>query len=109
MRADAIVNCTGPRSDLSHSPIRCSGPGRRLIAPDPLRLGIDVTPSGSVLGGDGRVVPGLFAVGPPRKGSLNKSTAIPEIRTQAAQIAAAVLGRVTAPVAAAYLPPTAAP
>jgi uncharacterized NAD(P)/FAD-binding protein YdhS len=36
------------------------------------------------------VVPGLYAVGPPRKGTLWESTAIPEIRAQAAQVAAAV-------------------
>ena len=34
-----------------------------------------------------RVVPGLYAVGPPRKGTLWESTAIPEIRAQAAAVA----------------------
>ncbi len=38
----------------------------------------------------------LLAVGPPRKGTLWESTAIPEIRTQAAEVARAVLARTTA-------------
>ena len=41
-------------------------------------------------------MPGLYAVGPPRKGTLWESTAIPEIRTQAAEVARLVLGRVAA-------------
>ncbi|MFL6003250.1 MAG: hypothetical protein ACJ72P_10615, partial [Nocardioides sp.] len=69
---------------------------RGLVAPDPLRLGLDSTPSGQVVGADGVPVPGLYAVGPPRKGTLWESTAIPEIRTQAAEVARLVLGR-TAP------------
>ena len=50
-------------------------------------------PEGELLDEEGRVVPGLYAVGPPRKGTLYESTAIPEIRTQAAEVAAAVLAR----------------
>ena len=47
-------------------------------------------------GADGAVVPGLYAVGPPRKGILWESTAIPEIRTQAAQVGRTVLARTRA-------------
>ena len=36
----------------------------------------------------GTVVEGLFTVGPARKGTLWETTAIPEIRAQAAQVAA---------------------
>ena len=70
--------------------------GRGLVVPDPLRLGIESTPAGDVFGADGQVVDGLLAVGPPRKGTLWESTAIPEIRTQAAEVARAVLARTTA-------------
>lgn len=91
--ADAVVNCTGPLTDLACStdPLLRAMPTRGLIAPDPLRLGLDATPEGRVVGADGAVVPGLFAVGPPRKGSLWESTAIPEIRAQAAEVARTVL------------------
>ena len=40
-------------------------------------------PSGEVLDAAGEVVPRMYAVGPPRKGTLYESTAIPEIRAQA--------------------------
>jgi uncharacterized NAD(P)/FAD-binding protein YdhS len=91
--ADAVVNCTGPLTDISRSadPLLQALQGRGLVVPDPLRLGLDATPAGEVIGADGVVVPGLFAVGPPRKGVLWESTAIPEIRTQAAEVARLVL------------------
>jgi uncharacterized NAD(P)/FAD-binding protein YdhS len=96
--ADAVVNCTGPLTDLDRTtdPLLQALRSRGLVAPDPLRLGLDSTPEGEVVGRDGRVVPGLYAVGPPRKGTLWESTAIPEIRTQAAEVSRLVLGRVTA-------------
>jgi uncharacterized NAD(P)/FAD-binding protein YdhS len=98
LEADAVVNCTGPLTDLDRTtdPLLQALRSRGLVAPDPLRLGLDSTLDGEVVGSDGRVVPGLYAVGPPRKGTLWESTAIPEIRTQAAEVARLVLGRVTA-------------
>lgn len=48
---------------------------------------------GRVVAADGAVVEGLFAVGPPRKGTLWESTAIPKIRSQAAHVAALVTAR----------------
>lgn len=91
--AHAVVNCTGPLTDISLSadPLLQALQTRGLVAPDPLRLGLDATPAGEVIGADGAVVPGLLAVGPPRKGVLWESTAIPEIRTQAAEVARLVL------------------
>ena len=92
---DAVVNCTGPLTDLTRTtdPLLRSLQARGLAAPDPLRLGVSATPDGQVKGADGDVVPGLYAVGPPRKGILWESTAIPEIRTQAAQVGRTVLAR----------------
>jgi uncharacterized NAD(P)/FAD-binding protein YdhS len=87
--ADAVVNCTGPLTDISRSddPLLQALQDRGLVRPDPLRLGLDSTPEGRVVGADGVPVPGLYAVGPPRKGTLWESTAIPEIRAQAAEVA----------------------
>ena len=95
--ADAIVNCTGPLTDLSRStdPLLQALQARGLVTPDPLRLGLESTVAGEVVGSEGRVVPGLYAVGPPRKGTLWESTAIPEIRTQAAEVARLVLAGTT--------------
>lgn len=95
LEADAVVNCTGPLADVRHSadPLLRALVARGTAAPDPLALGLDTTRDGAVVGADGAVVEGLFAVGPSRKGTLWESTAIPEIRAQAAQVATAVLQR----------------
>jgi uncharacterized NAD(P)/FAD-binding protein YdhS len=58
-----------------------------VLAPDPLRLGVACTPRGEVIDVSGQVVPGLYVVGPPRKGTLWETTAVPEIRGQAAALA----------------------
>lgn len=93
--ADAVVNCTGPDPDISrsHDPLLRALQARGLVRPDPLRLGLDSSPAGEVIGADGVIVDGLYAVGPPRKGTLWESTAIPEIRTQAAEVARSILAR----------------
>lgn len=87
--ADAVVNCTGPLTDVSRStdPLLQALVRRGLVTPDPLRLGVASTPDGEVLDVSGQVVPGLYVVGPPLKGTLWESTAVPEIRTQAARLA----------------------
>jgi uncharacterized NAD(P)/FAD-binding protein YdhS len=87
--ADALVNCTGPMSDVSRTtdPLLRALVGRGLLTPDPLRLGVACTPDGEVIDVSGQVVPGLYVVGPPRKGTLYETTAIPEIRGQAAALA----------------------
>ena len=92
IQVDAVVNCTGPLTDLALTtdPLLRSLAARGLVAPDPLALGLDTTPDGRLIGSDARPVDGFFTVGPARKGTLWESTAIPEIRTQAAQVAAAI-------------------
>lgn len=92
---DAIVNCTGPLADVrrSQDPLLRSLLARGAAGPDPLALGLDTTDDGRLRAADGRVVEGMYVVGPPRKGTLWESTAIPEIRAQAAQVAAAVAER----------------
>lgn len=90
LRAHAVVNCTGPRTDVTRSdnPLLAALLRRGLAAPDDLRLGLACTPAGELLDAADRVVPGLLTVGPPRKGALYETTAIPEIRVQAAEVAA---------------------
>jgi uncharacterized NAD(P)/FAD-binding protein YdhS len=88
---DAIVNCTGPLQDLTATtdPLLTALHARGLAVPDPLGLGLATTADGRLVGADGEALEGLFTVGPARKGTLWESTAIPEIRAQAAQVAAA--------------------
>lgn len=100
--ADAVVNCTGPLADVRRStdPLIRALVARGTVAADPLALGIDSTVDGRVVSASGAVVDGLYVVGPPRKGTLWESTAIPEIRAQAAQVASAVVERTSRTVAA---------
>ncbi|GAA1503513.1 FAD/NAD(P)-binding protein [Nocardioides humi] len=102
VEVDAVVNCTGPLADVRQSaePLLRALVARGTAAADPLALGLDSSADGEVVGADGRVVDGLYVVGPPRKGTLWESTAIPEIRAQAAQVAAAVVARTSRKVAA---------
>jgi uncharacterized NAD(P)/FAD-binding protein YdhS len=90
LTANGIVNCTGPMTDVSRSdnPLLQALQRRGLATPDPLALGLACTPAGELLDLAGAIVPGLYAVGPPCKGTLYESTAVPEIRAQAAGLAA---------------------
>lgn len=95
LAVDAIVNCTGPMTDITRSsdPLLLALRERGLAVPDPLFLGVDCTAAGQLLGLDGRPVPGLHAVGSPRKGVLYETTAIPEIRAQAAEVARTLVSK----------------
>ena len=61
----AVINCTGPRSDMDRLalPLLADLRRRGLIAPDPLGLGIE-TQDCAALGSAGHVSPWLFALGP---------------------------------------------
>lgn len=93
--AQALVNCTGPATDITRSndALLLALRERGLVTPDPLLLGIDTLEGGEIVGEGGRAVPGLYAVGPPRKGTLWESTAIPEIRNQAAAVVDLIVAR----------------
>ncbi len=59
--------------------------------PDALGLGVVTDAHGALVGADGRVSDVLIALGPLRQGALWESTAIPEIRAQAAALASRCL------------------
>ncbi|HET6331019.1 MAG TPA: FAD/NAD(P)-binding protein [Holophagaceae bacterium] len=89
-----VINCTGPASDYGSldqplvSQLRRAG----WLVPDALRLGVETDGDGRLVGKGGQPVPGLFTLGPLRRASLWESTAIPEIRGQAAALAALLGG-----------------
>ncbi|WP_082585079.1 FAD/NAD(P)-binding protein [Caulobacter sp. Root655] len=93
LRADLIVNCTGPSADVERSvePLIASLAGQGLIRADPLRLGLDVGAGHRVLDVQGRAHPTLLAVGPITRGALWEINAVPDIRVQAAEAAAQIL------------------
>ncbi|HEY0414752.1 MAG TPA: FAD/NAD(P)-binding protein [Gaiellaceae bacterium] len=87
-----VVNCTGPAASLVDrpAPILRSLLEQGLTVADAHRIGVLTTDDGALLGASGAQVPGLFAVGPIRRGTLWESTAIPELRGQAERLAAVV-------------------
>jgi uncharacterized NAD(P)/FAD-binding protein YdhS len=54
---------------------------------DDLRFGLDATPDGHLKGADGQPSDMLYTLGTALKGVLWESTAIPEIRVQARDLA----------------------
>ena len=89
LRVGRVINCTGPEADWRRidNSLLTSLFAQRLARPDPLFLGLDVDPDGSVL--NDQLVPSqrLFAIGPIRKGKLWETTAVPELRQQASNLA----------------------
>ena len=89
LAAGWVINATGAHPDVTRAadPLLRGLFGQGLIRPDPLRLGIDATPGGAVLGASGRPSSTIFTLGPPLRGLWYETTAIPEIRDQAAALA----------------------
>lgn len=83
------INCTGPACDYARVDLPLVEHMRRAgwLTPDPLRLGIETDVDGRLIDHEGNPVGGLFTLGPLRRPALWESTAIPEIRTQAAALA----------------------
>jgi len=84
-----IYDCTGLTKDVSAGSIAVvrSLTDRGLGRPDPLRLGLDVTPDCAVIAADGAPQDKLFAIGPLTRGAFFEIDAIPDIRAQCARLA----------------------
>ncbi len=92
-----LVNCTGPERDVRRQadPFVESLLDKGLVTPDPLGLGILTGPDGAVLDRAGKPVHGVFVIGPWRVAGLWESSAVPELRGQAAEVAHAIHGTVS--------------
>jgi uncharacterized NAD(P)/FAD-binding protein YdhS/predicted metal-dependent enzyme (double-stranded beta helix superfamily) len=89
LHARWVINCTGPTAanHAAANPAIGSLLVDSLIRPDTLGLGIDTTPDGHAISAAGHPLPDLFIVGTLRKPATWESTAVPELRTQAATAA----------------------
>ena len=89
LSAGWLINATGPGADLTRStdPLMRDLLNRGLARPDPLRLGLDASLDGAVIDAAGTPSTILFTLGPPLRGIHYETTAIPEIRDQAAALA----------------------
>lgn len=96
--AAAVVNCTGAGAGVrtSHDPLVMNLLAAGLATPDGLDLGFATEASGRLVATDGPR-PAIWAIGPPRRGELWESTAIPEIRGQAAALARAIVAALPGP------------
>lgn len=92
IRAGLVLNCTGPEMDIAGSQNRLlkNLRDRELVIVGPLRVGIESTADGNARG---RADKAIFPIGSLLTGEHFESTAVPELRAQAKQVAAKVLER----------------
>lgn len=88
-----VINATGPCGHLSRavSPLLQQLLADAVIRSGPCNVGVDSLADGQIIGPDDQPVAGLYAIGPLRQGTLLETTAMPEIKLQAQQLAAALL------------------
>jgi uncharacterized NAD(P)/FAD-binding protein YdhS len=95
LRGGAVLNCTGPadgygdeRSRLYRNLLE-----RGLVVPDEVNLGIQAAADFVVLEPGGGRSKHLLALGPPLKGALWETTAVPELRNQAFRVAEVIVAQ----------------
>lgn len=93
-----VVNCTGPApsNSVASNPAIGSLLVDGWLKPDELGLGVETATDGAAIGGDGREATDLFVVGTLRKPAVWESTAVPELRGQAAVVAERIIERLSA-------------
>jgi uncharacterized NAD(P)/FAD-binding protein YdhS len=105
-----LINATGPAADVTATtdPLLRGLLESGLARPDSLRLGFEAGDGGTLLDVSGTPSDVIVTLGPTLRGQLYETTAIPEIRDQAAALAgrllAACRGRATSLAAAAPAP-----
>jgi uncharacterized NAD(P)/FAD-binding protein YdhS len=103
-----LINCTGPRYEFGSgaaslpAQLVAGGWARR----GPAGLGLDVDNRGRVIDAAGSTVPWLWSIGALRRGALYETTAIPELREQAREIASEIDASLGPPPLKACLPRT---
>ncbi len=89
LEVDRVINCSGPQYDLRKvaNPLMRSLLDQGLMTSSPLNMGARVAADGALVGADGTPSNRLFSIGPVRYGTLIETTAMPEIRVQAQELA----------------------
>jgi uncharacterized NAD(P)/FAD-binding protein YdhS len=89
----AVVNCTGPSSDLNkvNDPLITQLREAKALDVDPFALGLMVDSDYRVLKRDGQPLKAVRYVGPLLKAQLWEATAVPELRMHAKRVAQRVL------------------
>jgi uncharacterized NAD(P)/FAD-binding protein YdhS len=86
LRASRVINCSGPTKSVFETLDPLLGAMLRMgfASADRLGLGLRADREGRLIGADGAVQPRVRLVGALRRGELWESTAVPELRAQAA-------------------------
>jgi uncharacterized NAD(P)/FAD-binding protein YdhS len=88
LKVELAVNCTGPEGHSVHADALVSALLRKGLArPGPLGLGLSSDARGALLDAHGQADGRLWTLGPVRRGDHWESTAVPDIRLQAAALA----------------------
>jgi len=97
--AAAVLNCTGAGTDprRSSDPLPMNLLARGLARPGPCSVGFATDDTGRLRPATAATAAAVWAIGPLRRGELFESTAIPEIRAQAAALARSVLAALPSP------------
>lgn len=98
LSVDRLIACTGPQNDIRRNtqPLVQQLLRDCIATPGPLNIGFATAPNGEILADDGTHVQGFFTLGSLRKGELWESTAVPELRVQAQQVAEELVRRLAA-------------
>jgi uncharacterized NAD(P)/FAD-binding protein YdhS len=94
LEVDRIINCTGIMEDYAKSPrplIR-SMVADGIATANELCIGFRTDAHGALVNSIGETSKILFTLGPPRRGELFETTAVPEIRMQAQELARYLTG-----------------
>jgi uncharacterized NAD(P)/FAD-binding protein YdhS len=94
LRVDRVINCSGSETDCRRidESFITSLVVQGFARPDRLFLGVDVNEHGALIDYEGTPSHRLYAIGPVRKGCFWETTAVPEIRVQAAALAEHLAG-----------------
>lgn len=87
----AVVNCAGPGQLPGSAGTFVAGlldSGQARVGPH--GLGLDIDSAGRLISATGQVQPGRWLIGPLRRGVRWETTAVPEIRSQARDLGAAL-------------------
>ena len=94
-QGDLVINCTGPDSHFStcDSTLYQTLIQRGLVICDPLDMGLVADEEFAVNKVDAEPHDRIYAIGPVLKDLLWETTAVPELRVQASQLASSILNR----------------
>lgn len=94
LSVDRVINCCGIQERYSGTPVRpliqsliASG----IAEPNALGIGFRTDMDGALMTSEG-ASSSIFAIGPPRRGELFETIAVPEIRVQADALATRLAG-----------------